>query len=434
MENLNPWGNSQVKDYEKMRREFGIDPMFTVLKGNLMSERNLLMGQRDFHKVESAMNEKKKFAAMTGLMPSGQMHLGSKAVIDQMIYFQSKGAQVHIAVADLESFVTRGISLEKGREIAIENFLLNYIAMGLKPCNFYFQSDNFRVQKLAFIVSKEVTLSEMRSIYGFVDSKRMLELNAPLVQVADILGPQVYDEPMPTIVPVGADQDPHIRLTRDISGRMNIMKITRKKDGFQFSVGGQENVKEYFQIIKRIIKKYGLKVIKENPAYRTIDTTGDDVNIDSIELDLAGGERIVNAYSTISPSSIILRLETGLQGGKMSKSIPESTVSLNDEPGDVEKKIKKAFTGGRESIEEQRKLGANPYICPVFELYMYHLSENDKHLREVEDTCKNGSRLCGSCKLEAADLMRTYLVELKEKRESSRHLVPAYLGNENGMQ
>ena len=33
---------------------------------------------------------------------------------------------------------------------------------------------------------------------------------------------------MPTIVPVGADQDPHIRLTRDISGRMDIIKVKKK--------------------------------------------------------------------------------------------------------------------------------------------------------------------------------------------------------------
>ncbi len=433
MDSLNPWGSSQVKDYERMRREFGIDPMPRVLEGNLMSERSLIMGQRDFNRVEIAMENGEKFAAMTGLMPSGQMHLGSKAVIDQMIYFQSRGAQIHIAVADLESLATREISLEKGREIALENFLLNYIAMGLKPCNFYFQSSNTYVQKLAFVVSREVTLSEMKGIYGFVDSKRMLELNSPLVQVADILSPQIYDEPMPTIVPVGADQDPHIRLTRDISGRMNMIKVTRKDGKFQFSIGGQGDVKEYVKIIKKIVKTHGLRILKENLAYRTIDTTEEGVNLDAIELHLARDERVLNNYSTIPPSSIILRLETGLHGGKMSKSVPESTVSLNDNPVDVSKKIKKALTGGRESVEEQKKLGGNPYICPVFELYLYHLSRTDKHIREVEETCKSGARLCGNCKSEAAELMSTYLVELKEKRESSRHLIPEYLGNENGM-
>jgi tryptophanyl-tRNA synthetase len=43
----------------------------------------------------------------------------------------------------------------------------------------------------------------------------------PLIQVADILHPQLEERegPEPTVVPVGPDQDPHIRLTRDIAER-----------------------------------------------------------------------------------------------------------------------------------------------------------------------------------------------------------------------
>ena len=41
------------------------------------------------------------------------------------------------------------------------------------------------------------------------------------MQVADILHPQLEEcgGPKPTVVPVGPDQDPHIRLTRDIAER-----------------------------------------------------------------------------------------------------------------------------------------------------------------------------------------------------------------------
>ena len=68
---------------------------------------------------------------MTGLMPSGQMHLGNKLTIDQIIYFQSLGADVYIAVADLESYATRGIGFKKAREIAINEYIVNYISMGI---------------------------------------------------------------------------------------------------------------------------------------------------------------------------------------------------------------------------------------------------------------------------------------------------------------
>lgn len=114
----------------------------------------------------------------------------------------------------------------------------------------------------------------------------------------------------------------------------------------------------------------------------------------------------------------------------MSKSVPDSTISLNEDPGEAEKKIRKALTGGRENVEEQKKLGGNPYICPVFELYLYHLSSEESDLKRVEDECKSGARLCGACKMEASDLMKALLVGLKEKRESSRHMVKEFLENE----
>ena len=427
MVNLDPWGSSQIKDYEKMRSEFGIDSMESILDGNLMSERNLIIGQRDFRRVKRSIDRGEKFCAMTGLMPSGQMHLGSKAVIEQMIYFQRLGGQISISVADMESLATRNISLPKAREIAIENFLLNYIAMGLKKCNFYFQSEDSKIQKLAFIVGKNVNISELKSIYGFEDTKKLLEINSPLIQVADILGPQIYGNPMPTVVPVGADQDPHIRLTRDLSTRMNIIHATLTDNGVKFSVGGTEDAKEYFKSIKKALKNYTVSKISENLPYRTLEVEGKFEDIYGIEQEISIRERNLNPYSTLPPSSIILRLETGIRGGKMSKSVPESTISLNEDPKESEKKIKKALTGGRESIEEQKKLGGNPYCCPVFELYLYHLAKDKKHLDEVEIDCKSGVRMCGNCKAEAGSLMSEFLKELKEKREASRHLIPEFL-------
>jgi tryptophanyl-tRNA synthetase len=61
----------------------------------------------------------------------------------------------------------------------------------------------------------------MKSIYGFSGSTNISHLYVPLVQVADILHPQLeeFGGPKPTVVPVGPDQDPHIRLTRDIAER-----------------------------------------------------------------------------------------------------------------------------------------------------------------------------------------------------------------------
>ena len=54
-------------------------------------------------------------------------------VIEQVKWFQKMGGDVTIAVADLESQATRGISLAKGREVALKEYVANYAALGLDP-------------------------------------------------------------------------------------------------------------------------------------------------------------------------------------------------------------------------------------------------------------------------------------------------------------
>ena len=76
-------------------------------------------------------------------MPSGRMHLGHSMVIDQVNWFQQQGGDVTIAVADLESTATRGISLSEGKKIAAQEYVANYAALGLDPekTTVYFQSE-----------------------------------------------------------------------------------------------------------------------------------------------------------------------------------------------------------------------------------------------------------------------------------------------------
>src|SRR3990172_7351780 len=107
-------------------------------------------------------------------------------------------------------------------------------------------------------------------------------------------------------------------------------------------------------------------------------------------------------------------------GGKMSASIPESSIFTTDTEAAAKKKIANAFTGGRATVEEQRRLGANPYVCSVFAQYEYIFEPDDGHLAEVERTCKSGERLCGDCKSELWEKIRTWLVRHHEAREKAK--------------
>jgi tryptophanyl-tRNA synthetase len=225
---IDPWGSSNV-DYEKLVQQFGIKPFKDLLNDlkdpHLLMRRGIIFGQRDYGRIVKAIREKKDFAVITGMMPSGKMHIGHKMVVDQIIWYEKQGADIYIPIADMESYSARGIDFEASKDLAIKEYITNYIALGLdfkkSNINVYLQSKNLLVNDLSYILSKKVTFNEMKAIYGFNGSTNMAHMQAPLIQVADILHPQLeeFGGPKPTVVPVGPDQDPHIRLTRDIADR-----------------------------------------------------------------------------------------------------------------------------------------------------------------------------------------------------------------------
>lgn len=200
---------------EKLLKEFGLElikpeyfpaPHKFVRRGIFIAVRGL----EEFIK----MMRSGEFYILTGIMPSYKLiHLGTYAVVESVKYFQSLSRVTIIAIADIESLATRSISLDVAREYAEQYHIPTYLALGLNPDKtfFYYQSENPDILKIAGDVSGETTLNEMRAIYGDVDPSRIV---SSLIQVGDILFPQFY-KPMNGLVPIGLDQDPHMRLCRD---------------------------------------------------------------------------------------------------------------------------------------------------------------------------------------------------------------------------
>ncbi len=226
---IDPWTSSV--DYDKLVNQFGIEKISDLLNDiknpQKLMKRRVVFGHRNFKEINDIINKKQDFALVTGMMPSGQMHIGHKMVVDQIKWYQERGAFLSLPIADLESFAARGMSFEMARKIAIEEYLTNYIALGVDldndNVNVYLQSENKLLQDLTFRASNKVNFSQLKSIYGFTPSINIAHVNAPLVQVADILLPQMeeFGGPKNVVVPVGVDQDPHIRLTRDIASRLH---------------------------------------------------------------------------------------------------------------------------------------------------------------------------------------------------------------------
>jgi tryptophanyl-tRNA synthetase len=335
---IDPWGSGLLEDYEKIIRDFGLEVFDCKLfsEPNRLMRRNVVFAGRDLKAISDAIRNGKKFYVLSGIMPTNEkIHFGTKMVVENIRYFQERGADTYLCVADLEAAAARGVPLEEARKRAMDFHIPAYIALGLdsKKTTFYFQSENIEVSRIASEASKKSTANEFKAIYGSLEPGRIY---SAFTQVGDILYPQLRER-MPGIIPVGIDQDPHIRLTRDLVRRM----------------------KE---------KKFFL------------------------------------------PSSLYHKYTPSLDGSiKMSKSKPQSCIELPEDINSVKKKIRRAVTGGRDTLEEHRRLGAVIEKDTVFELLKQHLVEDDKELNNLYKKYKSGKMTSGELKEAACLKMEDFM-------------------------
>jgi tryptophanyl-tRNA synthetase len=127
------------------------------------------------------------------------------------------------------------------------------------------------------------------------------------------------------------------------------------------------------------------------------------------------------------PAQIHCRFLPGLgAGGKMSASMPETSIFTMDPPDLVKRKIWNAFTGGKGTAAEQRKTGADPTVCSIFQYYFYLFEEDNKVLLERERRCKSGELLCGECKTDLVARLNKFLEEHRRKREKAKDEIERY--------
>jgi len=364
---VTPWEVSGDINYERLAKDFGIKPMPKLPKefeDYVLFKRKVIFAHRDFEKILDSIKNKKKFVMMTGLMPTGKFHLGHMLLAQQMIFYQKLGAKLYICVADLEAYNARQKSLKELRETAIDQYLLNYIALGLKPENveFYFQSersDNAKKSnayyRLASNFSRYATFNEFKAIYGEISPGKM---NAALLQVSDMLHAQLpeFEGQINVVVPVGVDQDPHLRIARDISQRYQDNKLLQ----------------------------------------------------------------LSSTYHLFLPS---LKGE-----GKMSSSDESSFIAMTDTEKEVKNKINKyAFSGGQATVEEHRKKGGNPDVDVCFQYLRMFFEPDDKKLKKIYDDYKSGKMLTGELKALTIEKINTFLKEHQKKREEAKKQIDKFL-------
>lgn len=475
---LDPWSSAAIEDYRSLFEQFGIEPFDDLLdrvpRPHYLMRRGVIFGHRDYRRVLEAMANDEPFAALSGFMPTGEPHIGHKLVFDELVWHQRRGGEVFGLIADLEAHSARGMTWDEIDHYSRE-YILSLLASGFDPeaGTLYRQSDNQAVQHLAFELGIEANFSELQALYGFDGETDISHLQSVITQMGDILYPQLVCGPLPTVIPVGPDQDPHIRLARDLAKRTRFFGVTEAYASFEATAAERELIAEAYEARDRFASdsdrprcieaanwlrsdERGLPAVRagaveklENagkeplePRVRIFVRNGTDeafeeliervegkkrvfdAHIDCFELNAAAAEDLARAVELDAggfgfhlPSSLYHRFMTGLTGGKMSSSIPASHISLTEAPDQAADKVRAATTGGRETAELHRELGGRPDECPVYELYAYILAGDDDDLAETVYTeCASGERLCGPCKEQAAELMRVFLEDHQERR------------------
>ncbi len=300
---------------------------------------------------------------LTGDTPTGRLHLGHwVGSVKRRVSLQDSHDCFFI-IANLHAFTTR---LEKSDEIRRDclEIVRDYIAMGIDPSrsSIFLQSEVPVISELTFLfamllpfnrVMRNPTLKDELQVKGLGDT---YSFGFPLYavgQTADILAFR------PQSVPVGEDQVPHLEMTREVARRFNQIFC---------DVSDQAEDHEH-------------------------ETLGGVFPIPRADVGQVG--RLV-----------------GIDGkNKMSKSL-NNAIFISDSPGEVEKKVKKIFTGRQSATEPGDTSNA------LFQ-YVEAFIDDESRVAELKKRYAAGDNIGdGHVKVEVAEAINKLLDPMRARRKS----------------
>jgi len=354
---------------------------------------------------------------LSGMRPTGRLHLGHyHGVLKNWINLQHE-YDCMFFVADWHALTTHYDEPEIIQE-NVWQMVVDWLASGVNPgsSSLFIQSRVPEHAELHLLLSMITPLSWVERVPSYKDmlvknNERELStygfLGYPVLQSADILIYQAGN------VPVGADQVPHIEMTREIARRFN--HIYGRDPGFEDLAEvairklGRKNSKLY-RGLRRDYMEQGNQESRET----ALALVSDQKNIPLSDRDrlfgyLEGGGKAIlpEPQSLLTDASVM----PGLDGNKMSKSYG-NTISLREEPDSVDKKIKTMTT---DPARVRRKDPGDPNKCPVFDLHKIYSDAEQKEW--VIQGCRSGSIGCVDCK---KPLIESILEEQQPMRERAK--------------
>ena len=343
-------------------------------------ETGQIVASRDADLFLQALTDGQRCKVVATMAAAGPMHLGHGALADLLRYFQSLGAQVvlgfrdleltHAAIRDTREERRQGRSdtghpnVRSTARQAMHDRLLTLAAAGLDlhRTDAYLQMDRLAITDTAFALGSAIPLSLLNSALGLRLRDSATDTFLPLLRLADILHTQQAESGGPC--------------------------RTLVLDG----LGGDV----YVRMARNVAEEFGF--IKPSALYL----------------------RMVRSLTSYHDP------RTGSAVEVMTNRVPPGSITYRDDTDEVRRRIGRAYTGGRQTLEEQRRLGGNPdpRVCGVASLHAFHATTGASDFAELQRQCRAGELLCGQCKASATDRLIKYL---QEHRLAGQDLPPETL-------
>ena len=292
----------------------------------------------------------------SGIQPTGSKHLGNYiGAIRQYVEGQDRGAPAIYCIVDLHA-ITVPYEPAQLRERVLDTTAV-LLAAGLDPerCVLFRQGDVREHTELNWLLTSVTAIGELNRMHQFRDkSAAQRELVSAGLLFYPVLQAADVLAYRADEVPVGEDQREHLELMRDVARRFNA----------RFGEG-------LLVVPEHRIPAVGARIMDLQEPTRKMSTTGGSV---------------------------------------------EGTVYVLDEPGAIEKKLKRAVTDSEDPFSIRRDPGAKPGVTNLIDITA---AARGVAPEEVVASLE-GARGYGDLKLAAAEAITTMLAPVRERYAALR--------------
>lgn len=367
---------------------------------------------------------------MSGMRPSGRLHLGHHhGVLKNWARLQHE-YDCFFCIVDWHALTTE-YAASGDLQQHVMDMAIDWLAAGISPSSatLFVQSHVPEHAELHLLLSMICPLAWLERVPSYKEQLAQQAgkdlstygfLGYPLLQAADIL---LYRA---GVVPVGADQLPHVEFAREVARRFNHL-YGREADfeiKAQAAVGKLgKKVGKLYSSLRQAFQEQGdseaLETARALLKEQSTLTLGDQERLFGY-LQGAGKLILSEPHALLADANRV----PGLDGQKMAKS-RNNAIYLRDSDEVIEDKLRHMPT---DPARVHRDDPGEPQRCPVWSLH--RLYSSDERMHWALEGCRSASIGCLDCKSALCSSIQSELAPLQQRAidyEGSPELVRSIL-------